>query len=162
MSDNIICNNGCCVLKTSLYDTSVPVNDEDKYGKRKAGILLYDKTKECVLLVQSRGNLWGIPKGTLDDTESITEGAVREVIEETGIIIDKNELETYLDIDDICSYFFLEYEKCEVEIQTQIKGNDANSVGWVNTKCLKTLVVDNKIKLTSHTKIILKTFLGFY
>lgn len=162
MSDNIICNKGCCVLKTSLYDTSVPVNDEDKYGKRKAGILLYDKKKECVLLVQSRGNLWGIPKGTLYENESIVEGAIREVNEETGIIIDKDDLDKYLEIDDLCSYFFLEYEKCEVEVQTHLKGNDANSVGWVNTSCLKTFIAGNKIKLTSHAKIILKTFLGFY
>lgn len=162
MCDNITCISGCCNLATTKYVQSKTINDENKKGKRKSGILLYDEKERCILIVQSRGNLWGIPKGTLEDDENIVDGACREVLEETGINIDKNLLDKYLEIDDKYSYFILNYEKCKVEVQTQIINNDANSIGWVNLDCLKQLITHGKIKLTSHTKITLKTLLDFY
>jgi ADP-ribose pyrophosphatase YjhB (NUDIX family) len=43
-----------------------------------------------VLLVQPRANQdrWGLPKGHVDEGESFEDAAVRETLEETGILVD--------------------------------------------------------------------------
>ena len=152
------CKDGCCELLTSKYETSSKPG-ERKYN-HKAGVLLYDSTEESVLIVQSRGNLWGIPKGTLEPSETYIEGAIREVMEETGIDLSGVVFDKSINIGVNSLYFFLEYVKCEVSIQTS-PGNDANSIGWIKLKCLTEMIKDGDISLTRHASIILKSFLGF-
>jgi 8-oxo-dGTP pyrophosphatase MutT (NUDIX family) len=159
MYTNIRCNKGCCNLKTSRYTSETEKNDRMK--SNKAGGLLYDNLKESVLIIQSRGNLWGVPKGTLELDESIVDGTIREIYEETGLIIRDDQLDTYVTVDTNCTYFFIPFVECDVDIQSHIQDNDANSIGWIKLKCLKELIDENKIKLTKHTKIILKKFLLF-
>ncbi len=53
-----------------------------------AGVLLLRDRQ--VLLQQRKDNgLWGIPGGSLEPGESLEEAAVREVFEETGLVIDR-------------------------------------------------------------------------
>ena len=158
---NIICNNGCCTINTSEYihtDTEEEFTKEKSY---KSGGLLYDNLKDSILIIQSRGNLWGIPKGTLEEGESYMDGSIREIYEETGLTINKDQMQQSIQVDDTCLYYFIPFAECNVDIQTHIKYNDANSIGWVKLKCLKEMIKQNKIKLTKHTKIILKKFLLF-
>jgi ADP-ribose pyrophosphatase YjhB (NUDIX family) len=135
------------------------MNDNDRHVK--AGGLLFDCTEDSILLVQSRGNLWGLPKGTLKRNESSSDGAIREIKEETGLEINYSMLDTFIVLDETCTYYFIPYSKCEVSIQTNVLDNDVNSIGWVKLDCLKILLSDNKIRLTKHTKIILKKILYF-
>jgi 8-oxo-dGTP pyrophosphatase MutT (NUDIX family) len=126
----------------------------------KAGVLLYDESRGSVLLVQSRGNLWGIPKGTLELNETFPEAAVREVFEETGIKLDGVNKSKYIKIpDQDCVYYFLNYAQCDVKIQGHIEGNDANGIGWVKLECMETLILESKIKLNKHTEFAIRKFL---
>jgi ADP-ribose pyrophosphatase YjhB (NUDIX family) len=158
-ANNINCRFGCCKLQTSPYICTDTTSNHERYIK--AGGLLFDHLEDCILLVQSRGNLWGVPKGTLNENESPSEGAIREIKEETGLEINEGRLNTFIVLGETCTYYFIPHSKCEVSIQTDVIDNDANSIGWVKLNCLKTMIVDNKIRLTKHTKTILKKFLFF-
>lgn len=153
------CRNGCCLLNTSKYE---PLETQiDKHGIKKAGVLLYDTDTDSILIIQSKGNLWGIPKGTLKKGESYINCAFREVFEETGLNVSSVPLERSLKIGKTSIYYLMYLNKCNVRIQTHNKDNDANSIGWVKLLCLKEFIKDDIIKLTSHSEIILKTFLDF-
>jgi 8-oxo-dGTP pyrophosphatase MutT (NUDIX family) len=152
------CNKKCCNIKTSKY-----IFDKDikylNHGK-KAGVFIFDPNKNKVLIIQSKGNLWGIPKGSKKYKETDIECAIREVKEETGLdILESDFLKSFV-IKNSSTYFYIEKEECDVEIQVNVYKNDANSIGWINVDCLHDMINDNKITLTHHTKILFKKFLN--
>jgi ADP-ribose pyrophosphatase YjhB (NUDIX family) len=112
------------------------------------------------LLIQSRGNLWGPPKGTLDKDETYNKCAVREVKEETGLDVNESQFMCSTSIRNKAVYFFIESEECVVSVQDHIYGNDANGIGWVKIECLNELIKDGKIVLNSHCKITFQRFLN--
>ena len=153
------CSKGCCSLKITHWDSDVDRDVDDRRGINtdKAGVLLYDQTTDRILVVQSRGNMWGIPKGTRKRDESFPECAIREVLEETGIEMDASSLDFYIGICD-SRYFIVNHAVCDVEVQ-EGSGNDANGIGWIRVDCLLDLSYRSDIKLTSHTsKLIEKLF----
>ena len=77
------CLDGCCTIDIVSYSG---INNGKFTEKKKAGVFLYDPDSDRVLIVQNKGNLWGIPKGTFEDGEDNLACAIREVKEETGII----------------------------------------------------------------------------
>lgn len=58
---------------------------------RRAGIAIIDCHCNNILLVKQKESLkWGIPKGHLKQKESAWRGALRELSEETGIVLKRN------------------------------------------------------------------------
>jgi 8-oxo-dGTP pyrophosphatase MutT (NUDIX family) len=156
----ITCPKGCCSLKTTEYSS-----DKTTFSytnkRLKAGVFIYDPKTDSVLIVQSKGNLWGAPKGTLALCDhTFTDCALREVKEETGIDIDPVSLTKIIMINNNVSYFYTEMDKCEVFVQDHIPDNDANGIGWIKTECLEECIESGKIDLNHHFCIIYWKFLG--
>ena len=84
------CSNKCCEIKISPYIKSVIIYNN--FSNFKSGIFIFDPENQKILLVQSNGNLWGIPKGTIQKNESFADCAIREVYEETGLIFNTNNI----------------------------------------------------------------------
>ena len=83
MTTSIIkCINDCCTIKVNMYRSNNPAHFK---RHNKAGMFIYDPNEDRVLFVQSRGHLWGPPKGSLDEGEKEIDSAIREVKEETGL-----------------------------------------------------------------------------
>ena len=144
---NLVCQCGSCEIHMSEY------KDEKKTFRRnrlKAGAIIYDPRLNRLVLIQSRGNLWGFPKGSLEDNENNNEGAIREVKEETGILLQESQLLNSHKVKNAV-YFEVYITYTPLNIQKS-PGNDANSVAWLRPTCIQDLVNKNKIKLNSHCR----------
>jgi len=153
------CFNKCCTLNIEPYSKK-PCFFDRKNKRQKAGVFIYDPTKNKVLLIQSRGNLWGPPKGTLDRDETYNKCAIREVKEETGLDINESQFICSISIRNKAVYYFIQVDECDVSVQDHIYGNDANGIGWINIGCLFDMIRNGKISLNSHCKIAFQRFLN--
>lgn len=153
-----ICPHKCCRLVIEPYIVTHDKNffNRVQYCTRKAGVVLYDPSKDKVLLVQSRAHLWGPPKGTIQYGESQRQCAVREVKEETGIEINPDSFTKAVNISNRAIYFYTETSEIKVGVQSHIVDNDANGVGWIKLDCLQECVKNGNISLSKHCQIVLK------
>ena len=156
-----VCPNTCCTLKIVPYTNTCNQDDSRSFYRcaGKAGVVLHDITKDKILLVQSRGHLWGPPKGTLQYGESHRMCAVREVKEETGMKIDQKSFTRAVNLPNRVVYFYMNTSETNVSVQEHISGNDANGVGWIKLDCLQQCVENGNISLSKHCQIVLKRLL---
>jgi len=163
------CDNKCCNYLISDYKCPVWLEEDwDKWRSenessnriKKSGAFIVDPSTKKILLVQSRGQFWGPPKGSLNKEEDVMIGAIREVKEETGIILNSKQLDKFYVVKGRALYYYLELKEEPIKIQSHIKDNDANGIGWFNLECLPTLIKDGKITINRHTKILIKKFFG--
>lgn len=162
---SLCCPKECCKFS---FSPSVPTWDamyyaHSKIRKKKAGVFLYDPTLQKILLVQSRGDKWGFPKGTLEDNETIEECAIREVFEETGIRLTLDQLQTYLKFRiDKATYYHSLVDSTHDEYQptpSSYVNNDATGSVWISISCLLECVGQGQMTLNSHCKKLLSKIL---
>lgn len=156
------CTNKCCDIYTTNYVKRTNNNhDTNKYNKNKGGVVLYDPLYNKVLMVQSRGNLWGFPKGTFEEGEDFQTCAQRELREETGIYIEKHLLSNSIYINSKVVYYYLEVSSDLYPARVQkYEGNDANSIGWINLLCVSQMCENNYIQLNYQAKKAIKKTFG--
>ena len=145
-----------CKCKQCFFDITPYVEMRFKIYKgsrSKAGAVISDE-KGNVILVQSRGNLWGFPKGSLEEGESPITGAIREVSEETGIKLSPCQLGEKIRVNR-STYFLVKIKRKSLSVQ-KFPDNDVNAITWINPMCLEELVNMGKICLNSHAKKICK------
>lgn len=158
---NYYCTNKCCTYKVTPYNKKL-LNGYYSYKQvdvkiKKAGIFIYDNESKKILLVQSRGQMWGCPKGSIKEMEAPLECAIREVKEETGIDIDEKSLNDFVIINSKVQYYFLEMkEDNTINVQNHIIDNDANGIGWFNIDCLYNLVREGLININQHCRLLIK------
>jgi 8-oxo-dGTP pyrophosphatase MutT (NUDIX family) len=152
-------NTQCC----SLYVSNRNIFKHNRFKKKtkKAGMFIVDRNTRRVLLIQSRGKLWGFPKGSLNIGESYKDGAIREVYEETGLVIDNSEFGdiAYKPVAKTM-YFFIYKDECPVSIDYGPRDNDATGIGWIHLECLERLFISNIIHLTSPCLKVLRIYSG--
>jgi len=54
--------------------------------------LIFDKETRSVLMVNNEGSGWTLPGGAVEKGETLLEGLIREVYEETGLTVEAGEL----------------------------------------------------------------------
>ena len=124
---------------------------------KKAGCFIYDSNHKKVLLVQSRGQLWGAPKGSVQDDESPLECALREVKEETGLEVDPNDFIDSIVIKSKAMYYFIDTDSTDINLFPQhFYGNDANGIGWVQVDCLIDLIQNGRLQINRHCKSLIE------
>ncbi len=184
MQQTTKCDKGCCYI----YSCEYPKDDKRIFVKRKkSGVLLHDKLTNKILLVQSRGLYWGLPKGSCEEGEDFIDCAIREVKEETGILLEKSQLTNPTKIMDNAVYYYSEIPETTVKVQKKTLGkdsnglnetnwetgvisglknlidlkpviNDANAITWINVDCLKKMIRDEKMILNRHSRQMIKIF----
>ena len=151
------CINNCCKIVIEKPKENNFVYSNINYNK-KAGVLIYNNDKNTLLLVQSRGNFWGFPKGTIEKDEKVKDCALRELKEETGIILTKEDLHQCICINNKALYYIYDSRLESGSIQSQIKNNDVNGITWIKMSCLLDMLKNNKMKLNFHCKFLLEHF----
>ena len=152
--DTYFCKNKCCKIYIKPYKHPDNFNISYKSNYRKAGVFIFDPIQNRVLLVQSRGHLFGPPKGTLNIDEPDHIGAIREVKEETGIDVYFEDFQKSINIRNRAIYYYLEIPVCKIKVQDTIKDNDANGITWIKLDCLEQEIIDGNIVLNHHAKIV--------
>lgn len=159
MIETHFCHNGCCKIQIdySLF------SDTNSNTNKKAGIFIYNPTEDRVLLVQSKNELWGPPKGSLKENETYYDCAIREVKEETGIELKYEQLTRVVRIKNSVYYYAeidnSEYLNVTIQNSETSEMNDANGITWIKTECLEKMINSGQIKLNLYAIIILKKFL---
>jgi ADP-ribose pyrophosphatase YjhB (NUDIX family) len=152
--ETFICPKGCCTIKIKPYTIPKDPFENSLRIQKKAGVFIYDPITDKVLLIQSRGNLWGPPKGTLQYGETERECAIREVKEETGLDISDNDFTRAVKIRNSAIYFYLERKECDVTVQDHILENDANGIGWIKPDCIEQCIDNGNITLSQHCRFV--------
>lgn len=158
--ETFLCQDGCCSLKIKPYVAQDLVYENFHVRRKKSGVFIYDPITNKVLIVQSRGHLWGPPKGTMEDNETYSECAVREVMEETGLDISKESLTTSFAVYNKATYFYLEMKECDVSVQEKDPKNDANGIGWIKIECLEKCIEAGNISISGHLRLLFKQLHG--
>jgi len=119
----MLCDCGGCIFKTSVYDSDKAFSR----NRRKAGAVIFNPPTDSVLLVQSRGNLWGFPKGSIEENETIEAAAIREVREETGYELNITDLVKMHRVNNKVHYFESYSDRHPLHVQ-KTPSNDVNSL----------------------------------
>jgi len=156
MSDLKYCTRDCCKYEVISYKK----NSFTPKSSIKAGVFIFDDKQKKILLVQSRGNLWGSPKGSKEANENILQCALREVKEETGLELTENMInDNHKFIYNNSHYYYLTMAELPVTINTPMIGNDATGIGWFNINCLINLINTGEFKINYHCKLLIEYFL---
>ncbi len=157
------CANKCCKLEYIDYDDSITDHFiYPPYGNRKAGVCIYNSARGSILIVQSRGRLFGCPKGTIEPGEDVQECALRELKEETGIQLHPSDIKKCIYIKNRSVYFFYDtvMEVGHLPTNAGSVENDVTGIAWIKINCLHDLINQDIIKLNSHTRYILNYFMN--
>jgi ADP-ribose pyrophosphatase YjhB (NUDIX family) len=145
------CPHQCKCILRKLKNYKSPKRYKPTFSPRqKAGVLMTSSTGDHtkLLVVQSRGRLWGVPKGGIEDGEQDIECAFRELGEETGIFIDHTKVVVDGTISMIHGKYFVLHD--QPEHRTELTDcNDSTGVGWITKRCLKSMLTRRQVRFTS-------------
>ena len=160
MYKTLFCNKKCCKYYVGAYNKKFYQKPPKKEKNQKAGVFITTPDQTKILLVQSKGQFWGAPKGSLNEDETIKNGAIREVMEETGIIFQEDELNDIVLTRGSCHYFYKTIDEIDLYIQNTIENNDANGIGWFSVECLREMINNHTILINQHCVMLIKKILG--
>ena len=156
-----MCANKCCWIQTVEYSGPAWSKRHSGGMRRKAGMFIMDGDTQKVVIVQSRGGMWGLPKGSMKEGETALECAMREVKEETGLDVEKDNIGRSLVIRGRATYYEAHKKECPVFLSAVDEENDVNSVGWVKPECLIEMICSGRITVNQHCREAFRHFAGF-
>lgn len=148
------CCNNCCAFRIA----EMP---DQKYNYRckveKAGVIVVDETKKSILLVRSKyKNVWGIPKGSIEENEVPFVAAIREVKEETGIEL--NIFDLTFKVNDAPEHIY--YVNKPQTFVTPVDFHDAIGIVWLKLECLILMLARDELNINHITRKLLQKLYG--
>lgn len=153
-----VCPTKCCqlLLKTDIR----PIQDTFLLNQRtsiRSGVFLYDPVHKKILLVQTYGKKWGFPKGKRESFDCSFEScAIRELQEETGIVLNRQELSKSVRIHQHKFYFVsIPYlsERLPDDIHSLIRDStEITGIAWLKDTCLSEYIHNHKVEINFFTK----------
>jgi 8-oxo-dGTP pyrophosphatase MutT (NUDIX family) len=143
----------CSLIKYRSYKP--PPGRKYATNRKKAGVLM-TTNKNKILIVQSRGRLWGVPKGGVEEGETDQECAFRELGEETGVHLDATSTPITYEIRmNNGRYFCVDASQEHPVLLDDI--HDSTGVGWISIECLKYFISQKLINVTADFSRILQS-----
>lgn len=156
------CPRGCCQIWLSTFLPTRGKRERCQFrrGERlRAGVFIYDPAQKKVLLIQSCGQHWGPPKGGVRTDETLLEGALREVREETGLTLSPDLFPSHpYSLDRSAHYYYLELPETWMTENIPVRDNDGSGLTWIRLECLPCLSRYGSV--TRHCRVLLRRFLG--
>ena len=154
--------NMCCTLNI-LSQESILADEESfniiRHRKRKirSGTIILDFKARKVLLIQSYGSFWGLPKGHIEDNETIEQCAIRETFEETGIILTPTDLKrSYTVYNGDGVYFIVDGTDKDFDIkQLNSSNQEITGINWICMRCLERMIQTREITVNSHLRTLI-------
>jgi len=152
----------CCYFTTwNSLQKQRKWKSSKEFLAKSGGILLNENNR--ILLVQSRANKWGFPKGSLEPGETFEECAEREVFEETSFKISVSDADPKIKFHKGCIFFFKETNVSTKSSAIKLKHilkpeNDCTGICWMRLSCLKRNVKDHPEYFTTHVRSFAKKY----
>ena len=146
------------------YDNLKPEEIDEKTTRSRA--ILVNSNNEVLMCYSNGLQHYEFPGGHLEENETLEDGLKREILEETGIIIDTKEINPFYAIKYYCKnyhnsgknrlveiYYYVVY--CDSEYDDSKRQLDTNEIiqkyecQYVNVDDLKTILIENK-KITKE------------
>ena len=161
--DTNYCPNKCCKIDTRAFNDELTKDFTYDKNNKKGGVFVFNSIRGSILLIQSRGKLWGCPKGTVEKEEDVKTCALRELKEETGIDLPSGELTSYITIKNKGLYYLYDTtrEAGQLPKYDEDEYNDATGFTWIKIDCLFKMMNFNMMKMNYHTKYIILNYLNF-
>lgn len=130
------------------------------YRRPKAGAFFYDPFENRVLLVQSHAEKWGPPKGSMEECDdgSPEQCAIREIKEETNLLMTRDSLGSPAFIIDKTIYYYIQFDST-IPIITRGLAPDITGIAWMKVPCIEQMFRDGTLDINSHCKRCLAKFL---
>ena len=131
------------------------VNDPE-IPRIRAGVFFYDRVNNKLLVVQTYHAFVGLPKGGREKNETLRQTALRELKEETGIVLPEHLLRRKITLHGTAHYFIIVSNECPSEkyhpFLYNFEDNDVTGVGWIHPQCLYCLPG----RTTSHLRMLIE------
>jgi hypothetical protein len=153
--------NMCCTLNI-LSEGSILADEESfntvrsRKKRIRSGTIILDFNKKRVLLIQSYGSFWGLPKGHIEENETIEECAIRETLEETGITLNQKELKrSYTVFNGDGIYYIVDGTDKNFDTNQIISSGEITGINWICMRCLEYMVQMKEMTINSHLRALL-------
>jgi len=192
------CTNKCCLFKSIIsnkiytdlqknniidklfyqYHRSLFINWSDEmwaewrktHNQTKAGVIIYDAKTSRILIIRSYYKKFGFPKGSIENDEDMKNAAIRELKEETGIILNTLHLKECINICNQSGNYFLcdfntldDNDKKKINQYTCIFINEfmdsfeVDTIIWIKLECLKKMLLLKKIDINIHCRVLIES-----
>jgi 8-oxo-dGTP pyrophosphatase MutT (NUDIX family) len=156
----LFCTKGCCKIYQRVGDAPAFTYDERHFtisSRKKAGVILINTVDRKILIVQCYSNLWGVPKGSLEQGETEKQCALRELLEETGIRLDESSLKQPIRLGNCNACYFPVLVDRSVIADLSVIDQEITAIGWVHLDCLVDMVQKKLLPLNYHFRQLLET-----
>lgn len=150
----------CCKLrKYRKPEPNWVQRRSDNLGR--AGAFITDRSTQSVLLVQSYNNRWGVPKGHVEQGETLPETARRELKEETGILLPLDVFNSSFSRKVGKTLYYMIEMKRNDDYVPNIADLEEDITGlcWIHYSCLCTFIAEGKMVLNSDSRKLLESTL---
>lgn len=116
----------------------------------RAGVILINNKDEILLVLGKKANKWSIPKGHMDDGETLYDTAHRELKEETGVTIDPK-VDTYTGEATIkrVKYYAYSTTRSSDDIKSNVYDErEVDRIEWVKQDDIK--ILDANVSLRTY------------
>lgn len=145
------------LTKDETCNPSVNNYQKKKYIKKptRAGTIILKYNTNEILITQSYGRHWGLPKGHLEIGENSIDCALRETLEETGIELSiHNLLEKKSIYNGDAIYYLVDGTTLNFN-KEKIDTKEISGIIWINIDELKEKIKNKELIINSHLKNLL-------
>lgn len=153
--------NLCCTLNILSTESVLPEEESfnvirNRRKKIRSGTIILNFRDKKVLLIQSYGSFWGLPKGHMEENETIEECAIRETREETGIILTTHDLQrSYTVYNGDGVYYIVDGTNKHFSLDKMSDSNEITGINWICMKCLEHMIQNKEMTINSHLRALI-------